>query len=416
MSRRIASENKYSTTREIVTQSKSTSKWKTDSNSSNNATLETTLKKGLKCNCNKRFIKYKKLNLKRETKINNFDEKQILSMASENFNTINTTISNNSLQVQITDTDSKDNLRIEKEIRRDINVSWENDLFIQIMERLQYLAGQPPQLYVQFPTELAISRTIVPIKVLIPIPDNYIQQQDHFEVIAKSAAKFGPLVKDTFEIFIKNGEERHLVQEKHNFDINATKKKFISPIKPVKTNKLNLEDKVNNWNNLVKTESVNSLEFKQKQKEIIIPKQIPQYSLSKESQLKIGGKGFSPKIWSPVPVSNDKLEIQKPIIPEPSSESESIIINDEYNKIKDIKMRPVIVTILKMKEEEGETSDESLDVFQEIIINKINLNVEEVNKFIKSRFEFNEKIKSEEKYEINYVSKNKKFNTVLNKS
>jgi hypothetical protein len=74
-------------------------------------------------------------------------------------------------------------------------------------------------------------------------------------------------------------------------------------------------------------------------------------------------------------------------------------------------MRPVIVTIMKMNEEE-EASTEALDILESILIKKINLNIEDENNFIKSRFEFNEKINSENKYEINFISKNKKFNGV----
>ena len=74
-------------------------------------------------------------------------------------------------------------------------------------------------------------------------------------------------------------------------------------------------------------------------------------------------------------------------------------------------MRSVIVTIMKINEEE-EASTECLDVLQNIIISKININIEKENNFIKSRFEFNEKRNSEKKYEINFKSKNKMFNKI----
>ena len=76
-----------------------------------------------------------------------------------------------------------------------------------------------------------------------------------------------------------------------------------------------------------------------------------------------------------------------------------------------MQMRSVIVTIMKINEEE-EASTECLDVLQNIIISKININIEKENNFIKSRFEFNEKRNSEKKYEINFKSKNKMFNKI----
>ena len=96
----------------------------------------------------------------------------------------------------------------------------------------------------------------------------------------------------------------------------------------------------------------------------------------------------------------------------------NIISNDDYNNIKDIKMRPVIVTIMKQKDGEEESWNESFDVFESILIKKINLNLESQKQLIKSRFEYNEKIfneKSPEKnYKINYIFKNKKLTNVSN--
>jgi hypothetical protein len=344
-----------------------------------------------------------------------------MSTLSENVNSVNTTISNNSLQVQITESDDNE----KNETREGIywNIS---DLFIQVMERLQYLAAEPPQLYVQFPTDLMIERTINnnPIRILIPIPDNYIQQQDHFEVIAKEVekvktqAKFGYLAKDQFEMFIKDKKieiKQPLVQENHNLNIPKSQRMWKGPILPVKTNKIIIQDAVRNWNNLTKQEKVKNLEFKGEQKikkETI--KQRPQYSLSEESKLSLGGKGFKPKVWSPIPISVNSFTIEREQEPEIISESvsESFIINDDYNQVKNLKMRPVFVTVMKMNEEEGETSTETLDIMESIFKQKINLNIEDENNFIKSRFEINEKIEEEVRYEINFISKNKKFNGV----
>ena len=310
------------------------------------------------------------------------------------------------------------------------------------MERLQYLPLPPPKLYVQFPDNLMIHRTLHPIIGLIPIPDNYIQQQDHFEVIAdikeqepikekpKIIPKFNNLEKEHLEIFIANKKEEikqeeekePLVQQKHNFNIESSQKMWKSPIEPVKTNKFGIEQQDKNWNELIKAAPEQKIEFKGKEKEkkeeIVITK--PEYSLSRESKITVGGKGFKPKIWNPVINQQNTITIEKVQKSESISESSemNIISNDDYNNIKDIKMRPVIVTIMKQKDGEEESWNESFDVFESILIKKINLNLESQKQLIKSRFEYNEKIfseKSPEKnYKINYIFKNKKLTNVSN--
>ena len=422
MSKERITPNKTSKIQDIFSdKSGSLNNWKITLNGSNNETIETTIKSQVRCSCNKNISKSKKQNLKKKINIYTNEEKHLMSTLSENVNSVNTTISNNSLQVQITESDDN-----EKNETRE-GIYWNlSDLFIQVMERLQYLAAEPPQLYVQFPTDLMIERTINnnPIRILIPIPDNYIQQQDHFEVIAKEVekvktqAKFGYLAKDQFEMFIKDKKieiKQPLVQENHNLNIPSSQRMWKGPILPVKTNKIIIQDAVRNWNNLTKQEKVKNLEFKGEQKikkETIKPR--PQYSLSEESKLSLGGKGFKPKVWSPIPISVNSFTIEREPEPEIISESvsESFIINDDYNQVKNLKMRPVLVTVMKMNEEEGETSTETLDIMESIFNQKINLNIEDENNFIKSRFEINEKIEEEVRYEINFISKNKKFNGV----
>ena len=68
---------------------------------------------------------------------------------------------------------------------------WSGDNYIQVIERLQYLSAEPPELRVQFLNDLMINRTIdrEPINILIPIPDNYIQKQGVFEVISEEDRK-----------------------------------------------------------------------------------------------------------------------------------------------------------------------------------------------------------------------------------
>ena len=365
MSKHIITSNKIIKTREIVTKSDSSNNWRIESNNSNKSTRITNSKPQLKCTC--KNIKYKKLNLNKESNItNSFSEKQIMSLTSENLNTLNSTKSNISLLVQTTESESNEKMEISKEIIEELRIKWDYELFIQVIERIQYLAAEPPKLFVQFPDDMLIHRAVnnTKIRLLIPLPDNYVQQQDHFEVLSKPVAKFGYLGKEQFEITFDN--KKQLEQENHEFDIHPTKRMWKGPILPVKTNKLGIEEK--NWNDLTKVDSVNSFEF----------------------------------------IKEKKEESVKEIISESYSEK-SIIFNDDYNKIKNLKMRPIIVSMLKINDDE-ETSTESLDIMQEIVIKNININIQEENNLIKSRFEFLEKNKKGRKYQICFSSKNKRFN------
>ena len=416
MSNRAIITNKIFKTKEIFNKSESSSRYKYDqiTNSSYNATIETNIKSGLVCTCHKKSSNSKKINLKRNINLCTCGERQVRSTLSENVNTINTTISNNSLQVQITENEEKEKLTQRKTLREELEIiNWGSNLFIQIMERLQYLALGPPKLSVQFPDNLMINRTIKPIIGLIPIPDNYIQQQDHFMVIS-DIQKLKQEEKEEVK-------QQPLVQQKHDLNIISSQRMWKNPIEPVKTNKFGIEEKDKNWNELVKSTSANKIEYKGKvkekkkeqKKEIIIHK--PEYSLSQESKITVGGKGFKQKIWSPVPNPQGSITFEKVQKSESISESsdKNIITNDDYNNIKDMKMRPVIVTITKQKDNDEENWNETIDVFESILIKKINLNLESQKQLIKSRFEFNEKIINEKspqkKYKINYIFKNQKL-------
>ena len=479
MSKRTITTNKTNESKEIA-KSESPKKWLFDTISSNSATVESTLKKDLKCTCNKKFVNSKTNKIKKKININLYQEKKMINTSSDNLNTLNSTKSSNFFQVPITDEEVKEK-RIEKLSNDDLEetrLNWKSLLFIQIMERLQYLASEPPELYAQFPDALFINRTINndPIKILIPIPNNYIQIQERFQVISqpkilpeqpkliKPVAQFALLEMEQFEMFIDNKNDKveikepivqPLVKESHSLDILQNQRMWKGSIRPVKTNKIGFDIQVQNWNEIVKTEKAHNFEFIKKKKEIIIPKvekiEKPQYSLSQESKITLGGKGFHPKIWSIIPVNEKSLTIlsipiqkeeEKENIPEPSIEEEeekeetpepsieeeeeekektpepsieesiSVIHNNDYHKVKNFKIRRVNVTVFKKREDEQETSTDSLDVFEEIFIKKIELNIEEEKKLIKSRFEFIEENQPEEGYKIGFKCKNKKFNNV----
>ena len=81
------------------------------------------------------------------------------------------------------------------------------------------------------------------------------------------------------------------------------------------------------------------------------------------------------------------------------TEADEVIINDDYNDIKGTQMRPIIVTVLKVNEDEETSSVTSYDVFQNIIVKKsnIDINYNSGNEFgigvnaLKNRIDFSKK-------------------------
>ena len=396
MSKQIYTSRRVIKTTEIIKNPSSSSKWHIQTTSTNKSTIDS----NKKYNQNYRRIKYKKLDLNRCT-----CKDKYLMTASENVNSLNTTLSYNSFQAQLTDSDSKEKKKKKKTKKEFKELIWNKETHIQIMERLQYLAAEPPKLRVQFPNDLMITRTIIPIKILLPIPDNYIQSQDHFEIISKE----------------KPAEEKPkpLKRENHSFDINANKRTWNGPIQPVKTNKLILDqEKTENWNDSVQKENQENIQYKQviKEKEEIKEeikeekkeeKKIIPYSLSSVAKITFSGNGIKPKKWNPIPVSEKIMTIINSSELNSSSSEESIIINDDYNANDEIQLRSIIVNVLRMREIEEDDTSESYDVFQNIVIKK----VEYYNDIEKSLNEItDENINRDEYYEITFNSNDKAFN------
>ena len=252
---------------------------------------------------------------------------------------INMTTSNNELPIQTTDYDerTKKEKKVEinkvskikqtrSEIREEVHneveerqeeISWSGDVFIQVIERLQYLAAEPPEISVQFLNDLMINRTIdnKPIKVLIPIPDNFIQKQCDLKVLSteKQESKedkgenicpenvellnishaysipvpsFNNLEIEKTEMFISSKPKTILLKEQYSlycrgekkdnlkienydaWDISASERMWSGPIQPVRTNKLEIEGP-DGWDNLIQKETAENMEFgktmKQKQ-------------------------------------------------------------------------------------------------------------------------------------------------------
>jgi hypothetical protein len=100
-----------------------------------------------------------------------------------------------------------------------------------------------------------------------------------------------------------------------------------------------------------------------------------------------------------------------------SSSEQSIIINDDYNNTNEIKLRSIMVTVIKMREEEEESeSTEAYDVFQNIEIKQIDLKAD-ISSAWTNTSQQNIKIKEKknnkethEYYEINFISNDKSFN------
>ncbi len=510
------------------------------------------------------------------------------------------TTSNNELPIQTTDYEERERGRKEiiskvkqsrTEIREEVRVeneesAWTGDIFIQVMERLQYLAAEPPDLIVQFMNDLMIDRTVDnnPIKILIPIPDNFVQQQCDLMVLSKEKKEteekpsesicpenvdflnishaysilinsFNDLESDRIEMFfqsqptiekpkpkpkiekpkpkIKIDDEAKPIYKIENndaWDISGSERTWSGPIQPVRTNIFEFETGEENWNNLMQ-ETVEKLDFEKSKKgpysnldknqfdifykesgkifkiidlgdnEVITLKaEKRKLAPSPENvqSLSVGGPGFKPRVWSPVPTlaisfnleksdiknkfnivsdnmtmpserkrrpdwnlvnkaSNEelinifgkkKILVEQKVRPlsvfgEPKKpnrwneivrtqkgaklvfeakkikykkskwylsvckeinmfyerEADEVIINDDYNDIKGTQMRPIIVTVLKVNEAEETSSVTSYDVFQNIIVNKsnIDINYNSGNKFgigvnaLKNRIDFSKK-------------------------
>ena len=606
-------------------------KWKTDTHSTYNRTIQTNLKSDENCTCDEgkdMFLCncYKKNTNKtmRQTKTNNSQNiliqdsnycncinNQNINLTSENderilntnittdanvkINTkinkktciygkgeheldINTTTSND---IQLDTIEAKDNEEKIEEIskikqkeiiikkeeiiktqQKTEKIEWTGDLFIQVMERIQYLAAEPPKISVQFLNDLMINRTInnEPIHILVPVPDNLIQKQTYLEVLAEEKQKeelcpenvellnishaysiqvpsFDDLEIENYNIFIQaqpkellieqyslycQGEKKPLQIENYSWDISATGRMWSGPIQPVRTNKLGVEEESKNWNDLVQKEKVEQLDFDNiptyyrfktielGDNEVISLKAtkriLKDYTQTEESNIKMGGNGFKPRVWEPIPflansmtiegtakspqlekASNDlliapmrKRRQEWNLVNTASSETsinyltkekileqqnlnpieitqenidknkwkeivrkqngvkliykkqkmqkwllsickennlffeheiDDVLVNDDYNNIQGSQMRPVVVTILKVNEEEEETSSiSSYDVFQNVVINKSNLKYEYgTQSLLQNNYEFNRNIKTGANYEINFGNKSNKI-------
>jgi hypothetical protein len=236
------------------------------------------------------------------------------------------------------------------EQKKEEEISWNGDIFIQIMERLQYLAAKPPELTVQFPNDMMINRTIYngPISILIPIPENYIQKQGFFEVLPEvknpgegicpenvdllnisnaysiQIPAFNNLEIENTEMFIKSeplGKDFKI--ENYAWDISANGRLWSGDIKPIRTNRLEIEDKT--WNDLIQKEKVENLtidisdihnEFKiieLSDNEVITlkaKKKVLKVTQTQESSLKVGGDGFKPRVWDLVPTQANSMTIE----------------------------------------------------------------------------------------------------------
>ena len=241
------------------------------------------------------------------------------------------------------------------EQKKEEEISWNGDIFIQIMERLQYLAAKPPELTVQFPNDMMINRTLYngPINILIPIPENYIQKQGFFEVLPEvkdplegtcpenvdllhisnaysiQIPIFNNLEIENTEMFIQSEPLGiHFKIENYAWDISANGRLWSGDIKPIRTNRLEIEDKT--WNDLIQKETVEKLTIdisdihnpfkiiELSDNEVITlkaKKKVLKVTQTQESSLKVGGDGFKPRVWDLVPTQANSMtiEVHKPL-------------------------------------------------------------------------------------------------------
>ena len=600
-------------------------KWRTDTHSTYNGTIQTNLRSDENCTCdegkdislcncykkytNKTTRKTKSYNsqniLIQDNNYCNCDEKQKINLTSENednilktniatdvnanINTnmnsqinkkvcicgkgehefdINTTTSND---VQLDTIETKDNeerekiidttkinqetIVVKKEEKRTINIQkekqeiyeWTGGIYIQIIERLQYLAAEPPELTVQFLNDLMIHRTLDnnPIQILVPIPENFIQKQGDIEVLAEKATTinnedicpesvdllnisnaysiqvpaFNNLEIENINMFINAQpkiREELQIENYDDWNINATGRTWSGALKPIRTNKLGIEDDVvtTNWNDLVQKENIEKFEVERSiskprrfktielgDNEVILLKAkkrvLKNYTQTEETNIRVGGNGFKLKVWEPVPFLANSMTIERTpcakklekttenLVMPPARkrrqdwnlvctpvtsisdnylvkekvleqqklnpitiiednqdknkwkgdvrkqngvkllypkqiktkkfilsickeinlffehEIDEVIVNDDYNNIQGPQMRPVVVTVIKVNEEDETSSVTSYDVFQNLIMKKTNINFEyEGQNEFKNSYEFGKNISLSGNYEI----------------
>ena len=101
-------------------------------------------------------------------------------------------------QVEINEVNETNEININNQINREFNIQrnikesqeienlWTGENHVQVIERMQFLITEPPELSVQFLNDMMINKTENnnPIHILLPIPDNYIQKQQELAVLA----------------------------------------------------------------------------------------------------------------------------------------------------------------------------------------------------------------------------------------
>jgi hypothetical protein len=106
-------------------------------------------------------------------------------------------------QLEINEVNETNEININNQINQEFNFQrnikesqevenlWTGENHVQVIERMQFLITDPPELSVQFLNDMMINRTENnnPIQVLLPIPDNYIQKQQELAVIADEKDK-----------------------------------------------------------------------------------------------------------------------------------------------------------------------------------------------------------------------------------
>ena len=86
-------------------------------------------------------------------------------------------------------------------------------------------------------------------------------------------------------------------------------------------------------------------------------------------------------------------------------EVDDVIVNDDYNNIAGPQTRPIIVTVLKVNEEEDTSSVTSYDVFKNLVIQKSSVNIS---------YGANSNYKAGGNYKINFIGSKSNKGTFFN--
>ena len=275
-------------------------------------------------------------------------------------------------QIEINEVNEENEININNQINQEFNIKrnikeiqevenlWTGENHIQVIERMQFLIEDPPELSVQFLNDMMINKTENnnPIQILLPIPDNFIQKQQELAVIADEKDKIASEESEDEQEVLRN---KLLANEDicpENVDLLNISHAYSTPVPSF--NNLAIENSEIFVPGIEKSENENEISSLPTQENF----SIENYSLScfangKEQPLVIENYGLgidpSERSWS----GNMKLvRINKLKIEVPTKPSWNNLIQEELTSKLEFE-RSEIQKEKKVKKEKSKTKEKS---------------------------------------------------------